>query len=364
MTRGPRLKLLAGIVLSLGCLLAAPLAWADYDPLGSGATKLSFDKSFLSLLQQNGVKLSAVAPAKLKGGAVSFPVSGGKFDPTAAKGTVDHEGALVFRAGGRSIPLKALQLKTTQRRSPLSAKVGGSQLKLASAGSLAVSRAGFGDKVKASTLSLSSKLATRLGKKLRLRGVFKEGQPMGRTVTNAQPETITVLGQGKASFVFAPGISAKLSSLFVAVNPIFPAEHIGAAFTLPIFGGAISADAAIGTLETSGALELLQLGGGQVFWAEESLDFAAKVAAPEVTIQPSPPYAGKLGRIPVADLALAAAAVSDPKARTITVANAALTLQAQSAATFNEVFAKPQGKSGVFVPGEALGTISFVAQGQ
>lgn len=33
-------------------------------------------------------------------------------------------------------------------------------------------------------------------------------------------------------------------------------------------------------------------------------------------------------------------------------------------ATFNELFAKPQGKDGVFVAGEALGTISFMAQGQ
>ena len=38
----------------------------------------------------------------------------------------------------RSIPIKAVQLKTTQRNAPFSAKVGGSQLKLASAKSLKV----------------------------------------------------------------------------------------------------------------------------------------------------------------------------------------------------------------------------------
>jgi hypothetical protein len=359
-----RPRSLAGILLALGCLLFAPLARADYDPLGSGATKFSIDKSFLALMAQNGVKLSATAPAKLKGGAITFPVSGGKFDPTAAKGTVEHEGALVFKAGGKSVPIKALQLKTTQKHSPLSAKVGGSQLKLAQAKSLVVTREGFGDRVKVSTLTLSSKLATRLGKKLRLKDVFKEGLPLGQTLTKANPVTIALLGKNTASFSFDAGIEAKLRSLFVAVNPIFPAEHIGSQFTLPIFGGTISPDATLGTLETSGSLEFLQLGGGQVFWAEDWLDFAAKTASPEVDVQPSPPYGGKLGRTPVASFAFAAPAVADAKARTVAVTGAALTLAPATAATFNEVFAKPQGKDGVFAAGEALGSISFTAQGQ
>lgn len=364
MRQGPRPRSLAGILLALGCLLLAPVARADYDPLGSGTTKFTLDKSFLALMAQSGVKLSATAPAKLKGGAVTFPVTGGKFDPTAAKGTVEHEGALVFRAGNRSIPIKALQLKTTQKHSPLSAKVGGSQLKLAQAKSLTVAREGFGNKVKASTLTLSAKLATRLGKKLRLKDVFEEGLPLGQTLTKANPVTIAVLGKNKAAFSFAPGIEAKLRSLFVAVNPIFPAEHIGAQFTLPIFGGTVAPDASQGTIETSGSLEFLQLGGGQVFWAEDWLDLAAKTAGPEVNVQPSPPFPGKLGRTPVATFAFAAPALADAKARTVTVNGAALALGAPTAATFNELFAKPQGKDGVFVAGEALGTISFVAQGQ
>lgn len=352
--------------MSLAALLClSPLARADYDPLGSGATKLSLDKGFLALLKQNGVKLSAVAPAKLEGATVSFPVSGGKFDPTAAKGTVEHEGALLFKAGNHSIPLRALQLKTTQRHSPLSAKVGGNQLKLAAAKGLAVSREGFGDRVKVSSLSLSAKLATRLAKKLRLPGVFQEGQPLGQTLTKAQPETVTVLGQGRATFTLDPGILAKLGSLFVALNPIFPAEHQGPVFSLPIFGGTIAPDGSSGRIETSGSLELLQLGGGQLFWAEDWLDLGAKTASPEVDLEPSPPYGGKVGRVPIAELSLSGAAISsDPKARTVTIVGASLVMQAQTAATFNEVFAKPQGKDGVFAAGEALGSVSFVAQGQ
>lgn len=348
------------------CLLAslclAPPVQAAYDPLGSGQTKLVLDSSFMAMLKQNKVRLAATAPAKIAGATVTFPVSGGKFDPTAAKGTVEHEGALVFKAPGGSIPIRALLLKTTSKRTPFSAKVGGSQLKLAQAKRLIVARSGFGDKVTVSKLALSAKLATRLGKKLKLRGAFKEGLPFGRAKTAANPQTVVLLGQNKVELDLAPSFQTKLTSLFVAVNPIFPAEHPDA-FTLPIFAGTISPDAALGTVETSGSLEFLQLGGGQVFWADSALDLAANAFGPEVNTQPSPPFAGKVGRLTVAPFTLVAPAIANSQARTISLA-ASLSLDPATAVAFNEVFAKPQGKSGVFVAGEPVGNVAFVAQGQ
>ena len=359
-----RTSILGALLVLSALLFVVPLAHADYDPLGSGSTKFSLDKGFLGLMKQNGVKVSAVAPASLKGTTVTFPVSGGTFDPVAAKGTVEHEGALLFKAGSRSIPLKSWQLKTTQKHSPISVKVGGGQLKLGAAKSLAISREGFGDKVKVSTLSLSAKVAGRLGKKLHLKNVFKEGELLGSTLTKANPITITVLGQGKVQLNLDPGIVAKLNSLFVATNPIFPAEHQGPQFTLPIFGGTIAPDGSLGTIETQGALEFLQLGGGQVFWREPWLDLAGKDLNAEVDAEPTPPYSGKVGRVPIAGLTFSAPAVANAKARTVTVTGATLALDAATAASFNEVFAKPQGKANVFVAGETLASVSFVAQGQ
>jgi hypothetical protein len=349
---------------ALLCLALTPSAQATYEPLGSGATRLALDKGFLALLKQNKVKLAAVAPAKLKAGVLSFSVSAGKFDPTNAKGTVEHEGALLFKAPRGSIPLKALQLKTTQERSPFSVKAGGGQLKLATAQSLAVSRQGFGNEVKVQELTLNAKVATRLAKKLKLRGVFKAGQPLGSSTTVANPETLALLPKGKASFVLAPGIAAKLESLFVALNPIFPAERPApGSFTLPIAGGTIAPDGSSGQVVTQGSLEALQLGGGQVFWAEPLLDLQTKSFSAEADAEPSPPYAGKVGRVAIA--ALATASVSaDPKTRTVSVSGASLSLDAATAQTFNEVFAKPQGKSGVFVAGEGLGVLSFTGWGE
>jgi hypothetical protein len=78
---------------------------------------------------------------------------------------------------------------------------------------------------------------------------------------------------------------------------------------------------------------------------------------------PTPTFPGKLGQVPIAGLG-AGADAADPAARTVSVSAAPITLSAQSAASFNEAFAKPQGQSEVFHAGESLGTISFTAQTQ
>lgn len=348
------------VVAIFGLVASAASSRAAYDPLGSGATKLSLDRSFLASMKENGVSLAVVAPARIKAGTVTFPVSGGKFDPLSAKGTVEHEGALVFRRGRHEVPLKALQLKTTSRRSPFSVKAGGGQLKLATVESTDVSRTGFGNKVRVSSLAMSAKLATRLGKKLHLKHVFEEGLPLGDTVTHANPETITVLPKGAVTLTLAPTLVDKLNALFVAVNPIFPAEHSGPVFTLPVFGGTIATDASQGIIETEGAIEALQLGGGQIFWRGPWVDLASGALEVEAGSESRP---GLFDRVPVATLTLTGPAVADPELRTVGISGS-LTLDATTAASFNEAFAKPQGKSAVFTAGEPLGSLSFTAQGQ
>lgn len=353
-------------LLPAALLIFAPLAGATYNPLSatSGQTRLTLAKPFLSLLKANNVKLIGKEGAALKNGVVSFPVSGGKFDPTTSNGFVEHAGALYFKAGARKVPLTSLQLKTTQKHAPFSAKFGGGQLKMASAKSIAVTREGFADKVRVQTLALSAKVATRLGKKLRLKGVFKAGQLLGSTLTIANPQTVAVAESGRAGFSFDPGTAAKLQSLFVAINPIFPAEHPGP-FTLPIFTGTISPTATEGTIQTLGAIELIQIGGGQVFLREAWAELGPGAYSPELELTPSPPYGGKLGRVPVGTLSLAGAAISsDPAARTVGVTNAAVSMGANLAAAFNDAFAKPIGKPDVFHAGEPLGSVSFVAVAQ
>jgi len=352
------MKLIA-VLTSIAFLCLAPAAHAAYDPLASGVTKLTLDKPFLSFLQKHGVKLEAKKPAKRKGATISIPVSGGEMDPLIEKGTIEQEGILVFKRGRFSVPFKKLTLKT--KRSAIQAKVGGSQLKVATAKRISFARRGFGTVFSAVKLGLSAKVVTRLNKKLRLGKALEEGQVIGSFASTTQPQTTAILGQNRATLALDSAFVAKLNSRFVSLNPISPAElSPGPIISLPIAaGGAISPDATLGTLRMGGAIEFLQQGSGaQIFQQEFWLDLATKATSAEMEVRPLGP--GKLGRIEVLAAGQASVA-SDPGARTISIAGMPLALSTLTANTFDQTFAENKD---VFVPGEVFGTLSFTAQGQ
>jgi hypothetical protein len=351
----------AALLSLLALLLAAPAAQAAHDPLGQGTTRLALDKRFLAFLKKDRIAISAKAPAAYRRGALLLPLSGGSFDPALGKGEIDTAGTFTLTSPRHRLPFKQLVVKSN--RTPLQANVSGSHLKLVTARSLSHRRDGFGVDLLANGLTLSAKLATRLNRKLQPTTPFQEGQPFGKLVARAQPLTVSILEKARATLVFDPSFLAKLDSHYVSLNPIFPAEHQGGTFTFPIVGGGtLAPDLSQGTLRSGGEVEALQLGGGQIFWHEPWLDFGARVDSAEANVQPSPPYAGKTGRIGLFDLGMAGAAVSsDPGARTISVSGGQLTLEASAATELNEAFAN--GKED-FRAGEALGSVSFTAWGQ
>jgi len=355
-----RVKTLGIIVGMFTFLLAVPAAQANYDPIAGGTTKLVLDKGFLASLKKVGVTVGAKSSAKRQGSTLVLPVIGGKSDPTIAKAEIEQDGTVVFQAGNRKVPLRSIELKA--KHTPLFAKVGGSQLKVASSKTTKVTRAGFATAFNATGLKLTQKVATRLNKKLRTKDFFKEGQMIGKIKSQALPERVTLLPQGQATLTPDAAILAKFKSLFVSLNPISPAELApGPVFHFPIIlGSQIAPDASSGTLRLGGAIELLQLGAGQVFQKEFWLDLAGKDTSSEVDVEPTPAFPGKLGRI--GTYAIGAGAVaSDPKSRTISVSNATFTLDTQTAQTFNEAFSA--GKA-TFAPGELFGTVSFAATAQ
>lgn len=358
-----RLIRLSGSALALALLLSLCLsssAVAAYDPIGSGTTRLSLDRGFLALLEKQGVTLQAKAPARRRGASILLPVSGGKEDPTRGKGEVQHEGSIVFAKGNRKLPLRAIELKA--KKTPLFAKVGGGQLKLVTAKQLSSQRQGFGQGFRARGLELTAKVATRLNKKLRTGRAFQDGLAIGSLRSSTQPQRVAILGQGQGTIVPDQAILAKFKALFVSLNPIAPAELApGPLLKFPIaLGGQISPDASEGTLRLAGAIELLQLGAGQVFHKEYWLDLGAHSASAEVDIEPTPAFPGKLGRVGAFELGVGSVA-SDPTSRTISVSGALLTLTAATAQSFNEAFA--EGKA-VFAAGEAFGVVGFGAVGQ
>src|SRR4051812_29867110 len=156
-TMGRGLVAIAALALAL-CL--APAAQAKNDPLGSGKTKLTLDKTFLSYLSQNGLKLRAKLGAKRQAKTITLPVIGGTMDLAEGRGEIQQEGTIRFEGAKGKVPFRDITIKT--RKTPLVAKVGGSQLKVASAKTISSKRAGFGSTFAAKELSLTAKAATRL----------------------------------------------------------------------------------------------------------------------------------------------------------------------------------------------------------
>jgi hypothetical protein len=360
-------------LLACACLLAvlparaAAVGASTYDPLASGKTKIAFEGAFLATLKRNGVKLGATSPTKASGGALSLPVTAGEFDPTIEKGTIEHEGGTTFTRGKRKVVLREVMLKI--KPAPLYAKVGGGQLKLAGNAKTKVVREGFGAEFTATRLRLTQKFATRLNKKLGLYRTkpFHPGMPLARITSTFQPASVNVLPQNRVTIVPDPAIVAKLHELHVSLNPVAPTElAAGPLFTSPIaVASRLSPDGRSGILYTEGAIEYLQLGAGQVFWKAPLFEPAPATSTAEVEVLPTPAFPGKLGPIQITTYDLSSATISsEPKARTISVSGAQLTLSAQSAATFEEAFSKPQEKSGVFHAGELFGSVSFTALGQ
>jgi hypothetical protein len=341
-------------------LFALPTgAVAKNDPLGSGKTKLTLDKSFLSFLSQNDLKLKAKLGAKRQGKTITLPIVGGTMDLAEGKGEVQQEGTLFFEGAKGKVPFRDLTVKT--KKTPLIAKVGGSQLKVAQAKTISSKRQGFGSTFKATKLSLTAKAATRLNKKLRPKLPFTQGQLLGSLVSTPQPELITIEDQGRATIAFDGAFVSKLEGRFVSLNPVFPAEHVGATFTFPIAaGGSLAPDGSQGTLRSAGEVELLQLHGAQLFWRELWFDLGAHQGNTEAELLPSPPYPGKSPRGALFDIG-ATAVASDPKTRTISVSGAPLTLNAAGAQELNEAFG--EGK-GLFAVGEIVGAVSFGAVGE
>jgi hypothetical protein len=274
-------------------------------------------------------------------------------------GTIKHGGALKLTRGGRSLLLKGLILKTTARRSPLSAKVGGGQVKLGSSRPIAVSRNGFGIRATTGSLRLTTKFAVRLDHKLGLKRVFLEGQSLGTSVSRVEPELASIAGSSRIYFSPAPSFLAKLNELHVSLNPISPAELSSGTFLLPIWGGRIAPDGSAGTVITSGSIEALQLGSGQIFWRELALEIDAGAAGAETDVEPNPPYPGKVGNVPIATLSLSEV-TPDRAKRTISLSGS-LAVSATGAGYMNQAFG--QGKP-VFGAGEAFGTVSGVVQAQ
>ncbi len=80
-------------------------------------------------------------------------------------------------------------------------------------------------------------------------------QALGKTLVVRHRHRHGSGGGGRAELILSPELAAKLSSLFISVNPVFPTELLGAPFILRVTDGQIAPGASRDTLETAGSLD-------------------------------------------------------------------------------------------------------------
>jgi hypothetical protein len=404
----------AGVLAAalIALLAFAPFASAASDPLASGKTTMTLQKSFTNYLKTFGITVSKISPAKLSGGKATFNVTGGSLDPTTGKGTVNLGGGLKFKAGKSNAQVKNLIVDTEKKA--LTGKISGKKVKIAAIAGWSFSRNGFGVNLKINKVKLTNAGATQLNKKLG----FSKGNPkpflknklIAKATSETQPSTVTVLPIGEMTFSGNPILLGKLKNVEVKLQTLGLTKNTTGSpvFTGPILGGTVSPTGTAGVVQSGIGLNLIQnlptspttaisttitLGGMYV-------DLAAKTATVEVVATSNaesegkkPLNLGNLGRSSIADVVLTGV-TADPTTRTVAI-NAAGVLQAISAEVLqgfvtvykgyveNVTFLTKKGEgktdeeaaaaakaAGEAVAknkisaGEALGTFSFTAQTQ
>lgn len=177
---------LAGAVAMVMAVLSAGSASAA--TLAGGSTSLKLDPAVAAVLTDNGVAVAPVKPAKVKKGAIAFPITGGKLNPKTAAGTIRHSGGLSFAAGGKKLVTTKFTVKTGSTNK-LSGLVGGAQVNLLNLDLSKAKLSKAGNAVKASnikvtlTMTAAKALNSTFGVSL-----FKARMAIGTVVVVAVPK--------------------------------------------------------------------------------------------------------------------------------------------------------------------------------
>jgi hypothetical protein len=258
--RGPARLAGAGFV-SLAALVAAlffaPAASAN--PIAGGSTSLTLNKGVANVLKKNKVSVTPIAPSKVQGGAISFPITGGSLDPSTAVGNIRHSGGLRFKAGKRQLVARSFNVRTG-KGNVLIARVGTASVPLLSVDlkQAKVTRNGLGITVSRVGVALTGAAARALNRTFRVK-LFPRGLRLGTVVVRTQPSSVGLAAQGSTDLELDAIAAGALTSLGVSVAPIAPATALpGGEISFPITGGRANASTFAGSITHSGGISLTQ----------------------------------------------------------------------------------------------------------
>ncbi|MBK5109927.1 MAG: hypothetical protein JJE10_01010, partial [Thermoleophilia bacterium] len=259
------------MALGLGSVVALVMSFvglsasqAMADQIKGVDTSLKLNSGVAKALAANGVAVSPVKPAKVKKGAVVFPVTGGKINPKTAASTIRHSGGLRFKAGKTSLVASSFVVKTG-KSNRLSAKVGDSRVNLLNLnlGKAKVKQNGNKIRVGRVGVSLTGVAADALNQTFGVH-LFQKNMRIGRVGvdvrTKSQPaksKTVQLQEKGSTDLALDPGTAQALTDLGVAAAPIGPASVTpDGEIAFPITGGKVNASTYAGTIRHSGGLSL------------------------------------------------------------------------------------------------------------
>lgn len=186
---GMRLIAMVGLASAIAMVMAVLSAGsASAAMLKGGSTSLKLDPAVAKALTDNGVAVAPVKPAKVKKGAIAFPITGGKLNTKTAAGTIRHSGGLSFKAGGKKLVATKFTVKTGSTNK-LSGLVGGARVNLLNLDLSKAKLSKAGKAVKASNIkvSLTSTAAKALNSTFGV-SLFKARMAIGTVVVVAVPK--------------------------------------------------------------------------------------------------------------------------------------------------------------------------------
>jgi hypothetical protein len=337
-------------IIALGAIVAALLALAPAASakvqLAGGSTTLKVASGTAAALQSNGVSLRPLNPARVRGGGVAFPITGGSIDPASAAGRIDHSGGLALRAGGTRVALRNFRVHVGSKRAILTAQVGNGRLTALSL-SLAkakVVRNGLGTTVRGVQALLSGEAAKALNAAFQT-DLFARGLPIGKVTVRATPAQVELAG-GATALALDAGAASALASLGVSVAPVDPASPAEGGLSFPITGGKANAKTFAGRITHSGGI---RLSAGST---------AVELTSFTINVDSDPDLTALVGgqRVSILNLDLSQLD-AQVKGRRITLGGVRATLTAAAAQALNGAFS-----TSAFTEGLLIGTATVNAR--
>lgn len=325
MSASPLIRRAAPPVGVLAVLLAlAPAASAARVDLAGGDTNVRVDRGTLSAVTGAGIAIAPTGAAKTSGRRVRFPITGGRLDPAAGAGTVNHRGGLRFSRSGRSLELTRFRIQGRF----LSALAGGDRVRILRlrAGAAVVRRTATTTTVSGVRLELTRAAARALNATLGT-SVFARGTVLGTARVHARLAELSV-EDGSTSLAVDPGAASALASQGIVPGLIAPASaNSDGSLAFPITRGRVDAQTFTGLIRHSGGLSLTK---GQT---------RVELTRFDIGIDGTPQLTALVGgsRVPILDLDLAGL-TQNIDGLDVTLGNVRATLTAQAAAALNQAF--------------------------